>query len=172
MPNPLRRAANASKASTAAMRSPYAAGTAKAAGNSGATTPFTRNASPINRNCAKGGKDARHRRAPGREVGARSIELRRSPGGKPRLWRHHWFRHTFETILKDDLEFPPWIVAAITNHAAKDLSSVIADYTHGDYLQQQKRWLDIWAKHIHDAAYPGGDDQTNVTPLHRRAESA
>src|SRR5215467_15998785 len=53
MPNPLRRAAIATKASSAAMRSPYAAGTAKAAGNSGATTPFTRNASPINRKLCK-----------------------------------------------------------------------------------------------------------------------
>src|SRR6516225_8943225 len=53
MPNPLRRAANATKASTAAVRSPYAAGTAKAAGNPGATTPFTRNASPINRKLCK-----------------------------------------------------------------------------------------------------------------------
>ena len=51
--NSLRRAANASKASTAAMRSPYAAGTAKAAGNSGATTPFTRNASPTKRKRCK-----------------------------------------------------------------------------------------------------------------------
>src|SRR5262245_24403200 len=53
MPNPLRRAANATKASTAAVRSPYAAGAAKAAGNPGATTPFTRNASPINRKLCK-----------------------------------------------------------------------------------------------------------------------
>src|SRR5262245_17335463 len=35
MPTPLRSAASATKASSAAMRSPYAAGTAKAAGNSG-----------------------------------------------------------------------------------------------------------------------------------------
>src|SRR5262249_60125798 len=53
MTNPRRRATNATKASSAAMRSPYAAGTAKAAGNSGATTPFTRNASPINRKLCK-----------------------------------------------------------------------------------------------------------------------
>src|SRR6516225_5612439 len=53
MPTALCKAANASKASTAAMRSPYAAGTAKAAGNSGATTPFTRKASPTNRKLCK-----------------------------------------------------------------------------------------------------------------------
>jgi integrase len=82
-------------------------------------------------------------------------------------WKHHWLRHSFETHLKDDLECPSWIVAAMVNHVAKDLSQSEGVYTHADYLQQQKRFLDIWANEIHKAADRIEDDQTNVHHLPR-----
>src|SRR5262249_17233397 len=63
IPNLLCSAASASKARTAATRSPYAAGRAKAAGRSGETTPGTKNAKPTNLKLCKrrSGRKARTR---------------------------------------------------------------------------------------------------------------
>jgi integrase len=100
--------------------------------------------------------------------------LRPGENGKPK-WKHHWLRHSFETHLKDDLECPPWIVAAMVNHSTKNLSAIEGIYTHADYLQQQKRYLDIWANHILNAAYPDrvpiADNVSNF-PGRPAAESA
>jgi hypothetical protein len=102
--------------------------------------------------------------------------LRPDENGKPK-WKHHWLRHSFETHLKedDDIECPPWIVAAMVNHSTKNLSAIEGIYTHADYLQQQKRYLDIWANHILNAAYPDrvpiADNVSNF-PGRPAAESA
>ena len=88
--------------------------------------------------------------------------LRPDANGKPK-WKHHWLRHSFETHLKEDLDAPDRVVAAMVNHVeGKAVSRVDAGYTHAEWLQQQKRYLDTWADMIRKAADRIEDDQSNV----------
>jgi integrase len=92
-------------------------------------------------------------------------------GAPIREWHLHLLRHSFTTHIKE-LGCPPHIMSAMLNHASAEGSRTTGIYDHATYMAEQKKWMDPWAARILNDAHRIEDDQTNVTPLPRPAESA
>jgi integrase len=78
-------------------------------------------------------------------------------------WRLHDIRRTVATRLAD-IGVLPHVVEAILNHVSGHKAGVAGIYNRATYAAEKRMALDLWAKHVAEAAT---GQPSKVTPLFR-----
>ena len=86
-----------------------------------------------------------------------------------RPWVLHNFRRSGVTVLAEQ-GIPPHVADRLLNHVQGTIKGVAAIYQRGEFLEERKRALDVWAAHV-TACAGARPAAPNVTTLveHRTA---
>jgi len=98
------------------------------------------------------------------ELDARIAAVRQAVGIKKPMpsWVLHDLRRSFVTHLNEHKLALPHVIEAIVNHVSGHLAGVAGIYNKAQYLDERRRALDLWGKHL-TALEAGG--QSNVIAL-------
>ena len=77
-------------------------------------------------------------------------------------WTFHDLRRTFATFTTDKLNISPVVIDKVLNHASGAVKGIAAVYQRGEYLDQRKTAMDVWATFLSSSEFR----HATVVPLH------
>ena len=77
-------------------------------------------------------------------------------------WTFHDLRRTFATFTTDKLEISPVVIDKVLNHASGAVKGIAAVYQRGEYLDQRKTAMHVWAAFLSSSEF----SDATVVPSH------
>ena len=68
-------------------------------------------------------------------------------------WTFHDLRRTFATFTTDRLNISPVVIDKVLNHASGAVKGIAAVYQRGEYLDQRKAAMDVWATFLSSSEF-------------------